>query len=333
MSKLKTNAIENIAGDKTVTLDQLHSFVGVPLGFKNKLINGDFAIWQRGTSQSTSSYGSDDRWLNENAGTTKVHSQQIATDTERALFNSNYFSRTVVTSVAGAGNLCEKNQRIEDITKLAGKTVTVSFWAKADTSKNIAIEFLQSFGSGGTPSSNVDGIGSQLIALTTTWAKYSITVTIPSIIGKTLGTDGTHTSFTAFYFWFDAGSTYDVRTASLGQQSGTFDIAEVQIEEGSVATPFEQRPIGLELSLCKRYYQILPYQTSKSFVAGDVNTSRAIAGTYPSMRVTPTASYTWAEMATITSVVFTTNSFRGYGSSNFASNFAGFTINSLDAEL
>lgn len=225
-------------------------------GFKNYIINGNFDIWQRGTSQTSSEYGSDDRWYNGNFGSSKTHSLQLCSDTERALFNASYFSRTVVTSVAGANNYCIKNQSIENVTKLAGKTVTLSFWAKADLAKNIAIEFGQTFGTGGSPSSTLNGAVTQLIALTTTWQKFTRTITIPSIAGKTLGTDGVHTTFTFVNFWFDAGSSFNSRSANLGQQSGTFDIAQVQLEEGSVATPFEQRPIGLELSLCQRYYEI-----------------------------------------------------------------------------
>ena len=241
------------------------AFIGIPSingvsfsgysGFKNYLINGNFDIWQRADSQTTSGYGSDDRWTNLNGGSTKTHSQVAVTDTERALFNASFFSRTVVTSVAGAGNYCSKTQLIENINKLAGKTVTLSFWAKADANKNISIEMSQYFGTGGNPSAIVTGIGSQLVALTPTWQKKSITITLPSIIGKTIGSDGAHTSYTGLQFWFDAGSDYNTKAASLGQQSGTFDIAQVQIEEGSVATPFEQRPYGLELSLCQRYYE------------------------------------------------------------------------------
>jgi hypothetical protein len=48
--------------------------------------------------------------------------------------------------------------------------------------------------------------------------------------------------------------TLNARTDSLGQQSGTFDIAQVQVEAGPVATSFERRPIGTELSLCQRYF-------------------------------------------------------------------------------
>ena len=72
--------------------------------------------------------------------------------------------------------------------------------------------------------------------------------------GKTLGTD--NNDYLTLVFWFDAGSDYNSRTNSLGQQSGTFDIAQVQLEAGSVATPFEMRPVGVEFQLCQRYYQV-----------------------------------------------------------------------------
>jgi hypothetical protein len=76
---------------------------------------------------------------------------------------------------------------------------------------------------------------------------------MPSISGKTLGTNNDH--FVSLAIWFDAGSDFNSRTDSLGQQSGTFEIAQVQLEPGAVATPFERRPIGTELALCQRYYQ------------------------------------------------------------------------------
>ena len=253
-------------------------------GFKNYIINGNFDVWQRGTSQTVTGYGSDDRYSNFNVGSTKTHSQVACSDTERALFNASKFSRTIVSSVAGASNVAGKLQLIEDITKLDRKTVTISFWVKADAAKNIAIEFYQVFGIGGTPSSTLLGISPQLVAITSTWQKKTITVTLPSIAGKTLGTDGVHTSATGVIFWFDAGSDLNSRAANLGQQSGTFDIAQVQLEEGSVATPFEQRPYGLELSLCQRYYR----QVGKGFGAVSPNTSRMLLkGSFGKMRRIP----------------------------------------------
>jgi hypothetical protein len=218
--------------DKSGTLARLEDNGGR----KNYLINGNFDMWQRGTSQTIAGYYSDDRWYNYNMGSTKTHSRIACTDAERALFNAQSFSRTVVNSVAGAINNTYKDQRIEDVTKLSDKTVTLSFWAKANASKNISVEFMQIFGTDGTPSIQNSAIGVQKFALTTTWQKFTKTVTLPSIVGKTLGTDALHNSFTVARFWFDAGSNFNSRTDNLGQQSGTFDIAQVKLEDGSVAT-------------------------------------------------------------------------------------------------
>ena len=276
------------AGNQAVNRDYVNNKYS---GFKNYIINGNFDIWQRGTSQTNSGYGSADRWHNSNAGSTKTHSRVACTDTERALFNASYFSRTVVSSVPGNGNYVQKVQRIEDITKLAGKKVTLSFWAKADTNKNIAIEFEQIFGTGGTSSGGVGGIGAQKILLTTTWTKYTIIADIPSIIGKTIGTDGVHTSFTSVHFWLDAGSNFNLSTANLGQQSGTFDIAQVQLEEGSVATPFEQRPVGLELSLCQRYYEVVDVKEQPQAAVFYNNWRYLPVVSFTLKRVIPTASF------------------------------------------
>ena len=260
------------------------------LGYKNKIINGNFQIWQRNTGRSTSGYAAD-RWLVNNGGSTFVSSQQTFTVGQTAVpYEPRYWHRTVVTSVAGVGNYCLQATYIEDVRTLAGQTATLSFYAKADASKNIAIEFSQNFGTGGTPSAAVTAIGVTTCALTTAWAKYTVTVTLPLISGKTLGTTD-FTSCLQLNFWMDAGSTYSARTNSLGQQSGTFDIAQVQLEAGSTATVFEQRPIGLELSLCQRYYfDYGPGTTVRYILSVDSsNPARRLTIQFPQkMRVVPT---------------------------------------------
>jgi len=223
------------------------------LSNRNKIINGNFDIWQRGTS-GTSGYVAD-RWNTVLNGSTAAITQQSFTLGQTDVPGEpTYFHRTVVTSVAGVSNYALLLQRIEDVRTFAGQTATLSFWAKADAAKNIAVEFLQSFGSGGSPSAFVAGIGVTTCALTTAWQKFTVTVAVPSISGKTLGTSGN--DFLSINFWFDAGSVLNSRTNSLGQQSGTFDIAQVQLEAGDTATPFEHRSIGQELALCQRYYSI-----------------------------------------------------------------------------
>ena len=218
------------------------------------LDNGDFQIWQRATSQTSSDLGSDDRWVNGNSVTTKTHSRQTFTLGQTDVpGNPKYYSRTVVTTGSTAASFCTKYQRILKVTRFSGKTITLSFWAKADSSKNIATEFLQVFGTGGSPSSAVTEIGVTTYSLTSSWQYFTTTVTIPSVSGKTLGSDDNDSFWSRF--WFEAGSDYDSRTNSLGNQSGTFDIANVQLEEGSIATEFESMSFEDQLLSCLPYYQ------------------------------------------------------------------------------
>jgi hypothetical protein len=232
---------------------QVANLNGGPLaGFRNRIINGNFDFWQRGTSFTTG-FGSD-RWNHAQVGTTHAVTRQTFTLGQTDVPNEpTYFCRTVVSSVAGAGNFSQLLQPLEDVRTFAGQQVTVTFWAKVDATKNIAIELAQDFGSGGSPSAQVRAIGTTKVSIGTSWQKVTVTATVPSISGKTLGTD--NNNYLALIIWFDAGSTWNTSTDSLGQQSGTFEIAQVQIEPGSVATPFERRPIGTELALCQRYFE------------------------------------------------------------------------------
>ena len=232
----------------------LTSLNGGPLaGFRNRIINGDFDFWQRGTSFTWNEYCAD-RWLHIRIGTTHTVTRQPFTLGQTAVPGEpTYFCSTVVSSVAGAGNNAQLVQFIEDVRTFAGQQVTVSFWAKVDATKNIAVDFFQNFGTGGSPSAAVSGIGAAKISIGTSWQKVTVTASVPSISGKTLGTDS-NSSLNVNIF-FDAGSDFNARTDNLGHQSGTFDIAQVQIEPGPVATPFEQRPIGTELALCQRYFE------------------------------------------------------------------------------
>jgi len=269
--------------------------------FRNKLINGNFDFWQRASSQTTVGYGSADRWYCDHNGSTKTASQQNFTLGQTAVPNEPLsWMRQVVTSVANAANYVNMSQQIEGVRTLAGKTATLSFYAKADANKNIAVEFTQHFGTGGSPSSMVTGIGAQLVSLTTTWTKYTITVAISSISGKILGSN--NDSRLGVHFWFDAGSSFNSRSASLGQQSGTFDIAQVQVEEGTVATPFELRPYQTELALCQRYCQRLDYWTYTGYQLG--GNGWAVTCALPvAMRTTPTTNSPSFSTSNITGTV------------------------------
>jgi hypothetical protein len=260
------------------------------LAGKNKLINGDFGIWQRGTSVSlTTNAGAflADRFLINWAGTfTGTMSQQTFTPGTAPVagYEGQYFlriNRTGTTSVAPTFY-----QRVEDVRTFAGQTTTFSFWAKADTSRSVSLNYFQSFGSGG--SSAVSGsIGT--VALTTSWQRFSLTFTLPSVAGKTIGTS----SWVTPYFDLPDSTAF------------TFDTWGHQWEAGSVATPFQTATgtIQGELAACQRYYeQSAPAGTV--LVDGMSGTVNGVASAYSASdmrtqrfdfkvtkRVTPTMTY------------------------------------------
>lgn len=255
-----------------------------PFNFKNKLINGNFDRWQRGTSftiSNTFGYTSD-RWSAIFDGDGAVVSQQLFTIGQTDVPNVKKYCRTVITPVIGNGNRSMLVQKIEDLSLFSEKYVTVSFYAKADTPKNIGLSLGQF--TGDFPSS-VFGIGGRSIALTTQWKQYTATIYLPSIVGKTL----LENSSLWLTFWFSAGSTHDTELGfNLGQQSGTFDIAQVQLEECSTATEFEQRPIAVEEMLCKKYRRNGSYKGT--YQAARSGYSNTFIEFDPPMRVAPSVA-------------------------------------------
>ena len=135
--------------------------------------------------------------------------------------------------VKSAGQDTNLIQRIEGnpFQMLEGKSFTLSFYV----SGTVPVDNVGVFESDGTLlawlSPNIDG------------EKYSYTFNFSGMTNKSLG-----------YFY--------VRIDPEGGAAGDCYIRNVQFEEGTVATPFEKRPIGLELNLCQRYYQKLSFPTS-----------------------------------------------------------------------
>ena len=243
----------------TTDLSQYPNMTTTPIsGFRNAIINGDFRINQRGFTSTTSGGYGVDRWYTQHgSGTVTASSPAFTPGTGPSGYESANHFRMVTTGQTVAGSFALLSQKVEDVRTFAGQTITVSFWAKAASgTPNLSIEFEQNFGTGGSPSSAINAIGVRKISLAggTSWTRYTTTTTIPSISGKTLGTTANTSSLT-LNFWLSAGTDFNSRTDLLGIQSNTFDIWGVQVESGSIATPFEQRPIGIEITLCQRYYE------------------------------------------------------------------------------
>jgi hypothetical protein len=225
---------------------------------KNAIINGDFGINQRAFTSITAgnTYGFD-RWVVNSDGTGITYTPQTFTlgAAPVAGYEGKNFARLATTGQTSASTYSMLCQRIESVRTFAGQTVTVSLWAKAASgTPKVAVELEQIFGSGGSPSAGVTTYAGQ-ITLSTSWTRYSVTVAVPSISGKTLGTTA-GTDYISLNFWTSSGSDFASRTGSLGIQTATIDFWGVQIEDGSVATAFQTATgtIQGELAACQRYY-------------------------------------------------------------------------------
>ena len=249
---------------------------------KNKIINGDFGVWQRGTSFTTPATGSytADRWVvNYNGiGSTRTISRQTFTAGTAPVsgYESSFFYRYAQSVAGTTGTFSNFATRLEDVRLLAGQTATISYWAKADATRAVTANIEQNFGSGG--SSPVYTTGTS-VNLTTSWVRYTQTFTVPSISGKTIGTS----SFLSPYFDLPLNTTF------------TIDVWGVQLEVGSTATAFQTATgtIQGELAACQRYYWRNTSGKLYGFLAfgGNINATNAdCVVNFPiTMRTNPTA--------------------------------------------
>ncbi len=211
---------------------------------KNAIINGAFNVWQRGTSFTITTSGltyTADRWYSHIIGATVgcTVSQQTFTPGTAPVagYEGQFFIRQNVTTLTSQ-SIQALAQRIEDVRTFANQTVTVSFYAKADASRNYTSRFAQNFGSGG--SSEVVTSTGATHALTTSWQRFTVSVALPSVSGKTIGTS----------------SYLAILLDGPSNTANTLDVWGFQVEDGSVATAFQTATGTLqgELAACQRYY-------------------------------------------------------------------------------
>lgn len=274
---------------------------------KNLLHNSMFNVAQRGTGNWTANAAyTADRWVMFLGTSTCTTTLNTLSDADRTGIGDEAARtrlRMQFVGTAGAGDFAMMAQYIEDVRRLANKTVTVSFWANAGAAGvKLGLSLDQFFGSGGSPSAPVTGNG-QSVTLTTAWARYSLTFTLPSLSGLTLGTNGDDK--TGLNFWLTSGTTNATRSGSVGVQSGTINTWGIQLEVGTQATPLEKPDPRYDLANCQRFYysgqaEIMAYQVAGGLFG--VTTAFPVV-----MRATPTVIPTWV----------TTNNVTGQGAQSF----------------
>lgn len=202
---------------------------GALAGMRNRIINGGMDFWQRGTSTgsvsgTTATYMVDRFYGYAGSGNITI---SRSTDVPAKFQYS--------CSMVGTG--VSITQRIESVNciDLSGATVTVSFWAKSTSgTDNLIVSLYTATGGTDNYSSQTSTVNTVSASPSSSWTYYTTTFTgIPATATNGVG-------------------------IGIGRGSGgssTTLITGVQLEPGSVATPFERRSFGAELALCQRYYE------------------------------------------------------------------------------
>lgn len=243
--------------------------------FRQSIINGNFDVWQRGIASTNPAISSflADRWQIAYASTgvlptSIIHSKQplVPGDIPGAAFLYR-INPNGAGSGFGAGDSYGILQKIENGTRYLcglGKKITISFWAKSDIpGKRIGVHSAQFYGTGGSPSAQEILVG-KIITLTPTWTRYSLTITTNSLNGKTFGTNFDDVLSVNFNIMFGSDfalTRYGTATSETFGGGGSVDIAQVQVNAGDVALPFQPRSFAEELVLCQRYYERIDAST------------------------------------------------------------------------
>lgn len=249
------------------------------LGFRNAIINGSFAIWQRGTSLSPAAVAyTADMWVvssDGTGGTVSVFQNVTAlSDTSVLAAGLDYSFGYIVAGSPTGGTFRQIFQRIENPRTFAGKTVRLSFWAKTDAARSVTTRLVTSPGTGGSPAGGAT-TALATFSMTTAWTLFTATATLPAASTITPGTNNDG----YLRLVFDLPVNVAVAIALAGVQ--------LELNVGAT-TSFELRPTSMELTLAQRYFQrgLLSW-TGYSTTGGSIGGTIGLPAT---MRSNPTSA-------------------------------------------
>jgi len=305
MSTVRANAILDASGGNTATINSMTPTADSLQGFRNRIINGDMRIDQRNagaaiTVNSTGTFFPVDRFFGSGQATDGVFTLQQSSTAPSGFVNSVIATVTTADASIGATQFYLFNQYIEgtNVADLAwgtasAKTVTLSFWVRSSLTGTF----------GGVISNSAQNRSypfTYTISAANTYEYKTVT-----IAGDTSGTWLTTTGIgIRLHFDLGVGSTYRGTAGSwagatylgatgatnvIGTLNATWYITGVQLEVGSVATPFERRDYGTELNRCQRYFVSLSQPRLRG-VGDGTNFQRMGISLPVTMRASPTVS-------------------------------------------
>jgi len=292
MSTVKTNAIIDASGGNTATINSMTPTADSLQGFRNRLINSDMRIDQRnaGASVTLTSGGlfPVDRFQGFEDTDGAMTAQQDSS-APAGFINSVKLTTTTADGSLSASQYALFRQMVEgtNVADLAwgtasAKTVTLSFWVRSSLTGTFG-------GALGNSAFNRSYPFTYSISVADTWEYKTVT-----IAGDTSGTWLTTTGTgIRVNFGLGVGSDYNGTagawagagylsatgaTSVIGTLNATWYITGVQLEVGSVATPFERRDYGRELIMCQRYFQKIGFGSGNGVAGIAVRESSNTAG-------------------------------------------------------
>ena len=251
------------------------------LSNRNLIINGDFQVWQRSTSSSSTGYSTADRWLLNLSGGSATASQGTFTDGQTAVPGNPRFYMAL--NVTTGNDNCGWQYRREGTWQFANDVYTLSFWAKSATPRVMTVASDSFDASADVNSTHT--VSPSTFTPTSSWQKFTFKITHSDMSGM-----GSYDNADWTRISINQGS--DTSTAAW-----KLDLALVQLEKGEQATPFEHRSYGDELARCHRYYAQLAggylTETNRTICAGSTYSSDQVRGslTFPqTMRAQPSLS-------------------------------------------
>jgi hypothetical protein len=281
---------------------QVANLNGGPLaGSRNRIINGGMVIDQRSNGGSLSSgvnaiTYSVDRWY--------VYALGAAVIAQRVVSSASSFQSALRILGAASNTAAVIGQRIEAANSfdLANQVVSLSFVAASSASISLTWNILYADATDDFTNKTLANTGTQ--ATTPAMTRYFATFTLPAN-----ATTGLAVEFTA---------------ANL--TSGSIDITGVQLEPGSVATPFERRSYGQELALCQRYFAVSTAYGWGYAAAGGAN--RVASAYLPvTMRVAPSVVFTAATGGNVTGQTAVAISANNFGVDTTVGTAGAYSIN------